>query len=55
MTQLVGNVLIGQSGGPTCVINQSLVGIVETAVGHPAVRKRLRGLHGIKGVLEENG
>jgi hypothetical protein len=24
-----GNALIGQSGGPTCVINQSLVGIVE--------------------------
>ena len=53
MTQLVGNVLIGQSGGPTCVINQSLVGIVETAVGHPAVRNVYGAVHGIKGVLEE--
>jgi 6-phosphofructokinase len=53
MPQLVGNVLIGQSGGPTCVINQSLVGIVETAVGSAAVKHVYGALHGIKGVLEE--
>jgi len=28
----LGNVLIGQSGGPDRVINQSLVGIVETCL-----------------------
>ena len=53
MPQLVGNALIGQSGGPTCVINQSLVGIVETAVGHSKVRNVYGALYGIKGVLEE--
>ncbi len=47
-----GNVLIGQSGGPTAVINQSLVGIVETAREHPRVGKVLGALHGIRGVLE---
>ena len=30
MAQLIeGNAVIGQSGGPTAVINQSLVGVVE--------------------------
>ena len=53
MPQLVGNALIGQSGGPTCVINQSLVGIVESAIGHASIRNVYGAIHGIKGVLEE--
>lgn len=48
-----GNIVIGQSGGPTHVINQSLVGIVEAALSAPAVGRILGALHGIKGVLEE--
>ena len=47
-----GNALIGQSGGPTCVINQSLVGIVETARAAKSVVRVYGALHGIKGVLE---
>ena len=27
-----GNVLVGQSGGPTAVINSSLAGVVKTAM-----------------------
>ncbi len=53
MPQLVGNALIGQSGGPTCVINQSLVGIVESAVASSAIKNVYGAIHGIKGVLEE--
>ncbi|MEO6710092.1 MAG: 6-phosphofructokinase [Planctomycetota bacterium] len=53
MAQLVGNALIGQSGGPTCVINQSLVGIVEAALADSAIRNVYGAIHGIKGVLEE--
>jgi 6-phosphofructokinase len=49
-----GNALIGQSGGPTCVINQSLVGIVEAAMAAPQIERVFGALHGIKGVLEEN-
>lgn len=45
--------MIGQSGGPTHVINQSLVGIVEAALGAPAVDRIFGALHGIKGVLDE--
>jgi 6-phosphofructokinase 1 len=47
-----GNALIGQSGGPTCVINQSLVGIVEAAQASQSIVKVYGALHGIKGVLE---
>jgi 6-phosphofructokinase 1 len=47
-----GNALIGQSGGPTCVINQSLVGIVEAAKASQAITNVYGALHGIKGVLE---
>jgi len=47
-----GNALIGQSGGPTCVINQSLVGIVEAAKASASIANVYGALHGIKGVLE---
>jgi 6-phosphofructokinase 1 len=47
-----GNALIGQSGGPTCVINQSLVGIVEAAKASKSIAHVYGALHGIKGVLE---
>lgn len=48
-----GNVLIGQSGGPTCVINQSLVGLIETCVGSKRVKRVFGAVHGIQGVLGE--
>jgi 6-phosphofructokinase 1 len=48
-----GNIVIGQSGGPTHVINQSLVGIVEAALAAPGSGSVLGALHGIGGVLEE--
>jgi 6-phosphofructokinase 1 len=54
MSQLVGNALIGQSGGPTCVINQSLVGVIETCVASDAVKNVYGAVHGIKGLLEGN-
>ncbi|NOT32204.1 MAG: 6-phosphofructokinase [Planctomycetes bacterium] len=47
-----GNALIGQSGGPTCVINQSLVGIVQAARASQSITNVYGALHGIKGVLE---
>jgi 6-phosphofructokinase 1 len=54
MSAPVGNALIGQSGGPTCVINQSLVGLVETAAASDSIRNVYGAVHGIQGVLEEN-
>jgi 6-phosphofructokinase 1 len=54
MARKLGNVLIGQSGGPTAVINQSLVGLVETCQRHAAVNRVLGAVHGIQGVLQKN-
>ena len=39
-----GNVVIGQSGGPTNVINQSLIGIVKQLKQHPEIVSALLGL-----------
>ena len=52
--QLTGNMLIAQSGGPTVVINQSLVGAVLEAKKHKPIKKIYGALHGIKGILEED-
>ena len=52
MTALRGNALIGQSGGPTCVINQSLVGIVEEARASGAIENVYGAVHGIQGILD---
>ncbi len=51
---LKGNMLIAQSGGPTVVINQSLVGAVIEARKHREIKGIFGALHGIKGVIEEN-
>jgi ATP-dependent phosphofructokinase / diphosphate-dependent phosphofructokinase len=52
MPRKQGNVLIGQSGGPTAVINQSLVGLVETCQRHGRAGSILGAVHGIQGVLQ---
>jgi len=53
--KLVGNMLIAQSGGPTMVINQSLIGAVIEAKKHKASIKNIYGArHGIKGILNED-
>ncbi len=49
-----GNAIIGQSGGPTCVINQSLVGVIEAVREIGGVGKLLGARHGVRGVIEEN-
>ena len=49
-----GNAVIGQSGGPTAVINQSLVGVIETIGSCRAVGQLLGARHGVRGIIEEN-
>ncbi|MBP7829107.1 MAG: 6-phosphofructokinase [Kiritimatiellae bacterium] len=53
-SKLTGNMLIAQSGGPTVVINQSLVGAVLEAKKHKEIKKIYGSLHGIQGILNEN-
>jgi len=48
-----GACLIGQSGGPTAVINSSLAGVVMTALNNSNITNVYGALHGIQGVLDE--
>ena len=54
MAELVGNVLVGQSGGPTSVINASLAGIVAEALNHESIEEIYGGLNGVLGILQED-
>ena len=50
---MLGNVIVGQSGGPTAVINSSLAGVYKTAKDLGA--NKVYGMrHGIHGFLDEN-
>src|SRR3954470_15522588 len=48
---LKGNALVGQSGGPTAVINASLVGVVDGAKKTKTIRRVFGMRFGIEGVL----
>jgi len=54
MFMLKGNMVIGQSGGPTTVINQSLVGAILEARQHDAITGILGARHGIAGIMNED-
>lgn len=49
-----GNILIGQSGGPTAVINSSLYGIIDEAKKIGYIDKIYGAIYGIEGVLNNN-
>jgi ATP-dependent phosphofructokinase / diphosphate-dependent phosphofructokinase len=51
---LKGNLVVGQSGGPTAVINASLYGVVAEAKAHAEITGVYGSLSGILGVLNEN-
>ena len=53
MNQLTGACIIGQSGGPTAVINASAQGVIQTALKADCITRVLGAAHGIKGVLED--
>ena len=53
MKELKGACIVGQSGGPTSVINASVYGVVDTALKSPAITQVLGAAHGIKGVLAD--
>ncbi len=53
MSELVGNLLVAQSGGPTSVINSSLAGVIREAGKHEAIEEIYGGANGILGILNE--
>lgn len=48
-----GNVLVGQSGGPTSVINSSLAGVVDGALKSKKIGRVFGMRYGIEGVLND--
>jgi 6-phosphofructokinase 1 len=53
MAELVGNLLVAQSGGPTSVINASLAGVIQQAGHHECIEEIYGGANGILGILNE--
>ena len=50
MKNLVGNALLGQSGGPTSVINASAAGVFIEALNQENITGVFGAVHGIKGI-----
>lgn len=54
MKNLKGAALLGQSGGPTSVINASAAGVFLEALKHENITDVFGAVHGIKGILNED-
>lgn len=52
--KLRGKAVVGQSGGPTAVINQSLVGVIEEAAKYDQITGLLGARHGVRGIVDED-
>lgn len=48
-----GNAVVGQAGGPTVVINQSLVGIIQEVQKYTHIGRLLGARHGVRGIINE--
>ena len=54
MSELKGACVIGQSGGPTSVINSSVLGALEAALDSGTITRVFGMAHGIKGLLDDH-
>ena len=52
--QVKGNAVVGQSGGPTRVINQSLVGVIEEVMEHDCIKNLYGAVHGVRGIVNKD-
>jgi 6-phosphofructokinase len=50
----LGKILVAQGGGPTAVINQSLVGVVLEARRHKGIDLVYGARHGVRGIVNED-
>ena len=48
------NAVVGQSGGPTAVINESLIGVIEEAGKHPEIENLYGAIHAVAGIAKED-
>lgn len=47
------NAVVGQSGGPTGVINASLVGVIEETKKHPEIKNLYGAIHAVEGMVKD--
>ena len=48
------NAVVGQSGGPTGVINASLVGVISEVCKRPEIQNLYGAVHAVEGIVKEN-
>lgn len=48
------NIAVAQSGGPTCAINSSLLGVFTEAQKSPSIKTVYGSLNGIEGIINDN-
>jgi 6-phosphofructokinase 1 len=48
------NAVVGQSGGPTAVINASLAGVIEEVCKHPIIGNLYGSMHAVEGIVKED-
>lgn len=48
------NIAVAQSGGPTCAINASLLGVFREALREPAIDAIFGSINGIEGIIENH-
>ena len=53
MSELRGACILGQSGGPTAVINATAAGVIQEALKQDSITAVYGAAHGIQGVLNE--
>ena len=50
----MANAIVGQSGGPTGVINASLVGVIEEVSKHSEIENLYGAIHAVSGIVKED-
>lgn len=53
-TLLKGNAVVGQAGGPTMVINESLVGVIQEVQKYDHIEHLLGARHGVRGIISND-
>ncbi|MBO5440556.1 MAG: phosphofructokinase, partial [Clostridia bacterium] len=53
MDYLIGNAIVGQSGGPTSAINATLAGVIRGASKGKGIKKLYGMQNGIEGFLQD--
>ena len=46
------NIAVAQSGGPTCAINASLVGVFRESLKEPAIDAIFGSVNGVEGIIQ---